>query len=159
MSTAGQNKFSGIAEVLKWQFYNPSVIYMSLELSAVAGSNMQGAPTNQNPASACHAKLTLSREDTMRTMIRITMPVEAGNKGIQEGTLQKTIMEALERLKPEAAYFLPDRGLRSALFVADLKDPSDIPGIVEPFFSKLNAAVELIPVMNAEDLKKGLAKI
>jgi hypothetical protein len=95
----------------------------------------------------------------MRTMIRITMPVEAGNKGIQDGTLQKTIMEALERLKPEAAYFLPDRGLRSALLVVDLKDTSDIPGIVEPFFSKLNAAVELIPVMNAEDLRKGLAKI
>ena len=95
----------------------------------------------------------------MRTMIRITVPVEAGNKGIQEGTLQKTFMEALERLKPEAAYFLADRGLRSALLVVDLKNPSDIPGIAEPFFSKLNAAVELLPVMNAEDLKKWLAKI
>jgi hypothetical protein len=101
----------------------------------------------------------IALEDKMRTMIKITMPVEAGNKGIQEGTLQKTIMEATEKLKPEAAYFLSDRGLRSALFVVDMKDSSDIPRIVEPFFLKLNAGVELFPVMNADDLRKGLEKI
>lgn len=95
----------------------------------------------------------------MRMMIRIKVPVEAGNRAFQDGTLQKTLMEAIERLKPEAAYFYPDQGVRTAFMIVDLKDSSEIPAIAEPFFSRLNAAVEFLPVMNAEDLKKGLAKI
>ena len=95
----------------------------------------------------------------MRTMIRVKMQVEAGNRAFQDGTLSKTMMEAIERLKPEAAYFYPDQGLRTALMVLDVKDSSEIPAIAEPFFSKLNAAVEIFPVMNADDLKKGLAKL
>ncbi len=43
--------------------------------------------------------------------------------------------------------------------IVDLKDSSEIPIIAEPFFSRLNAAVELLRVMNAEELKKGLARI
>jgi hypothetical protein len=92
-------------------------------------------------------------------MIKVTVPVEAGNKALQEGTLPKVISDALERLRPEAAYFLPDRGIRSAIMVIDIKDPSEIPSIAEPFFTQLNAAVEFTPVMNAEDLKKGLERI
>jgi hypothetical protein len=37
-----------------------------------------------------------------------------------------------------------------------LSNASDIPGIVEPLFAGLKARVELLPVMNADDLKKGL---
>jgi hypothetical protein len=95
----------------------------------------------------------------MRTMLKITIPVEAGNEAFREGILQKTIMETIDRLKPEAAYFLPDRGVRTAIFVIDLQDASEIPSIAEPLFEKLNAAVELAPVMNADDLKRVLAKV
>ena len=95
----------------------------------------------------------------MRTMIKITIPVEAGNKALQDGSLPQVISEALERLRPEAAYFFPDRGIRTAMMVIDVKDPSEIPSIAEPFFSRLNAAVEFTPVMNADDLKKGLEKL
>jgi hypothetical protein len=89
--------------------------------------------------------------------MRVTIPVEAGNRGIKDGTIERTIASTMERLRPEAAYFYPGNGLRTCLMVFDLKSPSDVPGIVEPFFEELNAAVELNPVMNAEDLKKGLA--
>jgi hypothetical protein len=99
------------------------------------------------------------QEETMRTMIKIAIPVEAGNKAFQDGTLQKTIMGLLEQLKPEAAYFLPERGVRTAILIIDIKDPSEIPPIVEPVFEKLNAAIELLPVMNADDLRKGLGNI
>ena len=95
----------------------------------------------------------------MRTLLKITIPVEGGNAAIQNGSLGKTMAEALERLKPEAAYFLADNGLRTSLLVIDLKDPSDIPGIAEPFFHAFNAAVTFTPVMNADDLKSGLEKL
>jgi hypothetical protein len=95
----------------------------------------------------------------MRMMMRVSMPVEAGNRGAKDGTIERLIGSTMDRLRPEAAYFYPENGRRTALMVFDLKNPSDIPAIVEPFFSELNAAVDLIPVMNAEDLKKGLSSI
>jgi hypothetical protein len=98
-------------------------------------------------------------ENEMRMMIRIKIPVEAGNRAFKEGTLQRTIMQAIDRLKPESAYFCPEHGVRTAYMIADIKDSSEIPPIVEPFFSKLDAAVEIFPVMNAEDLKEGLSRI
>jgi hypothetical protein len=95
----------------------------------------------------------------MRTLLRVTIPADSGNKGIQDGTIQRVIADTMERLRPEAAYFLAEEGMRSGMFVFDLKDSSDIPSIAEPFFAGFNAAVEFTPVMNAEDLKKGLEKV
>jgi hypothetical protein len=95
----------------------------------------------------------------MRTLLKITIPADAGNKAVKDGTIQKVMAETIERLRPEAAYFLAEEGMRSGMFVFDLKDSSDIPSIAEPFFAGFNAAVEFTPVMNAEDLKKGLEKV
>ena len=95
----------------------------------------------------------------MRTLLRATVDVKTGNAAIADGTLPEVIRQTMERLKPEAAYFHTVNGERACFMVFDLKDPSDIPGIAEPLFSKLNARVEFVPVMNAEDLQKGLQKI
>ena len=62
----------------------------------------------------------------------------------------------MNKLKPEAAYFVAEYGLRSAIMFFDMKDASEIPGIAEPLFAGLNARVQLVPVMNADDLKRGL---
>jgi len=91
-------------------------------------------------------------------MIRITIPVENGNQAIQDGSIAQIVGGALERLKPEAAYFTADGGKRTAYLFVNLTDSSDIPSIAEPFFIGLNAAVELLPVMNADELKAGLEK-
>ena len=40
-----------------------------------------------------------------------------------------------------------------------MKDTTDIPRIVELPFHLLNAEIEVTPVMNADDLKAGLAKV
>jgi hypothetical protein len=39
----------------------------------------------------------------------------------------------------------------------DMQDVSDIPGIVEPLFMGFDAELEIIPAMNADDLKLGLS--
>jgi len=94
----------------------------------------------------------------MRMMLRLWMPVESGNSAVKDGSLPRAIQSLIERLKPEAAYFFPDDGKRSAMFVFDMQEASQIPPIVEPLFMGMNAAVTLSPVMNAEDLQKGLAE-
>jgi hypothetical protein len=36
---------------------------------------------------------------------------------------------------------------------------SGIPSFAEPFFAELNASLELAPVMNGDDLQKGLSQL
>jgi len=95
----------------------------------------------------------------MRVIARISMPVESGNRAIKDGTLGTVIQRAAERWKPEAMYFTTFDGRRTALMVFNLPDASDIPPFAEPFFMELNADVQIAPVMNGEDLQKGLSRL
>ena len=95
----------------------------------------------------------------MRVMARISMPVESGNRAIKDGALGTTIQRAADRWKPEAMYFTTFDGRRTAFMVFNLPDASDIPPFAEPFFRELNAEVELAPVMNGDDLQKGLSQL
>jgi hypothetical protein len=95
----------------------------------------------------------------MRTIARITIPVESGNRAIQDGTIGRIIQQAAEQWKPEAMYFTTFDGKRTTFIVFDLPDASDIPAFAEPFFSKLNAEVLLAPAMNGDDLQKGLSRL
>ena len=95
----------------------------------------------------------------MHVMMKVTIPVESGNKGIKDGTLPKAMMTFLETQKPESAYFCHDHGLRTAFFVVDVKDSSQMPALAEPFYMAFNATVDLRPVMNAAELKAGLEKL
>jgi hypothetical protein len=94
----------------------------------------------------------------MRTMLKVTFPVEAGNKAIKDGALPKLVEAFTKKYKPEAAYFYPDGGKRCMLYVFDMPDSSQLPPIVEPFFMGLNADISLTPVMNSDDLQAGLEK-
>jgi hypothetical protein len=90
-------------------------------------------------------------------MLRISMPVEKSNAAVADGSLPKQIEALMARIRPECAYFFPDSGRRSMLMVFNIDDSSQIPPTVEPLFAGLNAEVTLTPVMNAEELQKGLA--
>ena len=92
----------------------------------------------------------------MRTLLKATMEAAAGNKAIMDGSLPKIMKSLMDGLNPEASYFYTSDGCRTCLMVFDMKDPSQIPTIVEPLFMGMNAKVSLTPVMNAEDLQKGL---
>ena len=71
----------------------------------------------------------------------------------------KIIESILQELDPEAAYFVPEDGERSGLVVFDMTDSSQIPQIAEPLFMSVNAAVEFLPVMNADDLRRALDNV
>ncbi|MFE5957449.1 DUF3303 family protein [Streptomyces rubiginosohelvolus] len=64
-----------------------------------------------------------------------------------------------ELLEPEAAYFGPGEGGRCCTFVFDMQDSPLLPTIAEPLFQKLGAKIEIQPVMNTEDMQKGLAAL
>ncbi|MFC1402627.1 MULTISPECIES: DUF3303 family protein [Streptacidiphilus] len=88
----------------------------------------------------------------------VQMDTEAGNKAIKDNSLPTIMKSALEGLKPEAVYFGAADGLRTGFFVFDLKDPSDIPSVAEPFFQGLGAKVSFTPVMSFEDVQAGLQR-
>ena len=92
----------------------------------------------------------------MRMMMKVSIPVESGNKAIKEGILPKTVMSFVEQFKPEASYFTTEAGKRTAFFVFDLKDPTMIPTAAEPFFTNLHAAIDFAPVMTLEDMRTGV---
>ena len=95
----------------------------------------------------------------MRVMLKFTLPVESSNAKITDGSLGKTMESILTKLKPETAYFTPLESKRAGMIFFDMTDPSQIVESVEPFFLNLNASTDLVPVMNADDLRKGLAKV
>ena len=92
----------------------------------------------------------------MRMMLRVTVPAEDGNRGVKDDSLPKAIQETMRKLKTEATYFAAAQGCRSAMFFFDMQDASEIPPIAEPWFLGFNAEAELLPVMNADDLKLGI---
>jgi hypothetical protein len=95
----------------------------------------------------------------MRTMLKLKVPVETGNEAVRSGRFAEVIGALVERLNPEAAYFYADDGNRGACFVFDMDDSSVIPVFAEPLFVGLDARLDLVPVMNLEDLQKGLAEL
>jgi hypothetical protein len=94
----------------------------------------------------------------MRMMLKFTFPAEKGNQAFNDGSLGRGMETILGKLKPEAAYFAPLEGKRGGMMYFDMADPSQLVEVVEPFFQNFNATVEVVPVMTAEDLRKGLAK-
>lgn len=90
----------------------------------------------------------------MRMLMKVGIPVDAGNTAIRNGSLPVTLKSILDDLKPECAYFAEENGQRTGFIIVNIKDESEIPRIAEPFFLALNASVQLHPAMVIEDLMK-----
>jgi hypothetical protein len=95
----------------------------------------------------------------MRMLLKATMDTERANAAIQDGTMGQAVQEAMQQLNPEAAYFYPEDGKRTAIFIFDMEDPSQLPPLTEPFFQAAAANVRVAPVMNANDLRTGLQQV
>ncbi|MDH6624232.1 hypothetical protein M2271_002034 [Streptomyces sp. LBL] len=95
----------------------------------------------------------------MRVLLKVQMDTEKANEAIRNGTLAKLIQESVEQIKPEAAYFTAEDGRRTAYMVFDMQDSSQMPVISEPFFLNLGAKITYTPVMNMEDVQKGLSQL
>lgn len=90
----------------------------------------------------------------MRILMKVNLPVEDGNKAARAGKLDTMIMGILAEQKPEAVYFLAEKGMRTGYIFLNMQDSSDIPSFAEPWFLAFNASIEMYPVMAPEDLMK-----
>ena len=87
----------------------------------------------------------------MRFLFKISWPVEAGNNAAKDGF--QVVEKILSEQRPEAAYFVADGGMRTAILVIKMEDVSQLTGIAEPWFLALNARIEVTPAMVVDDLK------
>jgi hypothetical protein len=86
----------------------------------------------------------------MRFLMKVSIPVEAGNVAARDGF--KKLQEAIAEIKPEAAYFIAEGGRRVGYLVVNFDNAAKIPALAEPCFLALNAGVDLYPAMTAQDL-------
>jgi hypothetical protein len=93
----------------------------------------------------------------MRMLLRVVMVLAATNELNRTGASDEVNRQLMEATKPEAAYFGTEDGRRTGYLVFDMVDSAQIPVIAEPLFQRMDATVEFIPVMNADDLQRGLA--
>ena len=88
----------------------------------------------------------------MRMLVHVKFPHEPFNTAVRNGSAGKTIERILSETKPEAVYFSEYDGRRGAILIVDIKEPSQIPALAEPWFLSFSADVSAHIVMSPEDL-------
>lgn len=92
----------------------------------------------------------------MRLMLKFTIPVEKGNQAAANGAVAQAIERLMKTVNAEAAYFMLLDGKRGGLIFFEETDQARLPAVNEPAFAALDAAIDIVPVLTLDDLKRGL---
>lgn len=90
----------------------------------------------------------------MKMLLTVEMPHEPFNSLVRAGKANEVIGRILESIKPEAAYFTEQDGIRCGIFLINVQNSSDVPAFAEPFFLNFQANCKFRIVMSPEDLQK-----
>ena len=95
----------------------------------------------------------------MRMLLRTRIPVEHGNRAAKDGSMTKAFESIFEKLKPEAAYFSMDDGLRAVYIFYDIDAEYKFLEIHEPLFAAMGGAIYEQPALNWHDIKRGFTDL
>ena len=95
----------------------------------------------------------------IRMMLKVQIPVEAGNDAVKTGMQGKVFEDLMRQIHPEAAYFSQEDGLRTAYFVYVVHDTAEFAAIHEPLIQGLGARVYDQPALTWDELKQGFGTI
>lgn len=90
----------------------------------------------------------------MKMLLTVEFPHEPFNALVRAGKAGEIIGRILESIKPEAAYFTEQDGMRGGLFLINVQNSSDVPAFAEPFFLNFQANCKFRVVMSPQDLQK-----
>ncbi|MBO3732887.1 hypothetical protein J5V16_08640 [Glycomyces sp. NEAU-S30] len=93
----------------------------------------------------------------MRMCMKAQVPAD-GATNISDEEWPARLKQMLDMLKPEAAYFFPQDGMRTMMIFFDMEDVSMMPVISNPMFDDVHAKITFSPAMNLDDLMAGLKK-
>jgi hypothetical protein len=94
----------------------------------------------------------------MRMLMKFELGLAATNAAVRDGSISEINERLMTSTNPEAAYFGTENGRRTGYIVFDMVDSAQIPVIAEPLFQQAESTVTFIPVMNADDLQRGLTR-
>jgi hypothetical protein len=92
----------------------------------------------------------------MLLMMKFTIPVERGNKAAKDGTMTRALEALVDATNADAAYFTMIDGERGGYIFFEEADQARLPRFNEPMFAALDAAIDIVPVVSLDDLKRGL---
>ena len=95
----------------------------------------------------------------MRMLMIVEVPAEGAKEALRSGKGFQAFQEVLSQTNPEAVYFAPMNGNRTAFIVFNLDDPSRLPAIQEPLYLSLNATVVVLPCFTPPELEKATPDI
>ena len=95
----------------------------------------------------------------MRLMMTIRIPVEHGNKAVQDGSMSKAFESLFEKLNPEATYFTMLDGLRGAIIIYEAEEQYKLLDFHEPMFAAMGALIDEQPVLNWDDMQRAFAEL
>jgi hypothetical protein len=88
----------------------------------------------------------------MRMIMQVRMPNEKFNAAVSDGSAGQKMKRILDEIKPESVYFTEYKGQRGAIMIIDLKEPSQIPALAEPWFIGFDAEVEFHVAITPDEL-------
>jgi hypothetical protein len=94
----------------------------------------------------------------MRMLLKFELGLAATNAAVRDGSIDEINKRLIASTNPEAAYFGTENGRRTGYLVFDMVDSAQIAVIAEPLFQQAESTVVFIPVMNSDDLRRGLAE-
>ncbi len=95
----------------------------------------------------------------MRFMVQFWIPTHNGNEVVRSGKIEKVFKNLGEEFKPEAMYFYPADGMRGGCMFIQTDNPAICAAVGERMWFGLHAQIKVTPVMNGEELGKGLKEM